>query len=112
MPPNTMPRNTGGAHTQVLRPLASGAHEIAISGATNRNSVAFNTDTRVIEIFSKTDCRFQTGDGSVVATATDHFLPAEVGRVYSLGGDRQPQHTHIAVIQETASGTLHISELE
>ena len=112
MPRLTMPRGAGGAHVQVLRALVSGAHQITVAGTTARNSVAFNADTRAIEINADTDCFFQSGDNTVVATGTDHRLPSGETRVYSLGGDRQAQHTHIAVIQESAGGTLYISELE
>ena len=107
-----MPRDASGNYVQVMRPFATGAHEITIAGASDRNSSAFNTSTRVIEIYSDVACRFLLGDVTVTASATDHYLPAHRGRVYSLGGDQQAQYTHIAVIQQSAGGTLWISELE
>ena len=107
-----MPRDASGAYVQVMRPLAGGAHQITIAGASDRNSSAFNTNTRVIEIYSEVACYFQTGDNTVTASATDHYLPAQRGRVYSIGGDQQAQHTYIAVIQVSAGGTLWVSELE
>lgn len=107
-----MPYDAGGAHVQVMRPLSGGAHHITTSGVSARNSVAFNSNTRVIEILCKEDCYFQTGDNTVTASSSDHFLRADVGRVYSIGGDKQVQHTHIAVIQDTTGSILHVSELE
>lgn len=108
----TMPHDASGGFVQVLRPLSGGAHHITVSGSSARNSSAFNSATRTIEILSDTACYFQTGDSSVTASSSDHYLPADVGRVYAVGGDKQTQHTHIAVIQVSAGGTLHVSELE
>ena len=109
---STAPSEVDGGIIQVMRVKSGGAHHIAISGTTNRNSSAFPTGSRVIEIYCDTACYWQTGDNTVTASSADHFLPAGHARVYSLGGDKQTQHTHIAVIQALASGTLHVSELE
>ena len=107
-----MPRDASGAYVQVMRPLAGGAHTITIGAASARNSSAFDTNTRVLEIYSDTACYFQTGNSGITASSADHYLPAQRGRVYSIGGDQQAQHTHIAVIQASAGGTLWVSELE
>ena len=97
---------------QALGVLAGGAHQIAVGAGSLRNSSAFNADTRVIEIFSDVACYFQTGNSSVTASASDHYLPAERERVYAIGGDKQTQHTHIAVIQAAGAGTLYVSEMD
>lgn len=107
----TMPHDASGGFVQVLRPLAGGAHHVSFD-ATQRNSSAFDAATRSIEIFATEDCYFQTGDGSITATSADHFLPADVSRVYAVGGDKQIQHSHIAVVKDTTAGVLHVSELE
>ena len=112
MPDLSMPLDIGGTHVQVLRLKASCAHTISITGTTARTSSAFNTNTRAIEVYSDTDCYIQTGDNTIEATTSDHFLPAEHSRVYSIGGDRLTQHTHIAAIRKSINGTLYISELE
>lgn len=110
--PSTMPRDSSGAYVQVLRAGAGLAHHITTSGVSARNSSAFNADTRAIEIHCTEDCYFQTGNSSITASSADHWLPGGETRVYSVGGDKQAQHTHIAVIQDTTAGTLHVSELE
>lgn len=107
-----MPLDSSGAFVQVLRLLAGGSQEITIAASSARNGVAFNSTTRVIEIYSTVDCRIRQGDGTVTALATDSWLPATTGRLYALGGDQQTQATHIAVIQESTGGTLYISEME
>lgn len=104
------PVDADGVLIQALGVLAGGAHQITISGVSARNSSAFNSETRAIEIYCATACYFQTGDNTVVATTSDHYLPAERERVYAVGGDKQDQHTHIAVIG--TSGTLYVSEME
>lgn len=109
---STMPIDAGGAFVQVLRLLAGGAHVVTIGAASARNSVAFNSNIRVIEVWASVDCRIRQGDGTVTALATDSWLPKGTGRLYALGGDKQAQATHIAVIQETTGGVLEISEME
>ena len=106
------PIDVDGDLIQVMRAKASGAHQISIAATTDRNSSAFATGSRVIEIYADVACYFQTGDVTVTASATDHYLPAQQARVYSLGGDKQTQHTHIAAIRASGDGTLYISELE
>lgn len=107
---STAPAEVDGGIIQVLR--AKTAHQITVGAASARNTVAFASDSRVIEIYSDVACYFQTGDVTITASATDHYLPAQQARVYSLGGDKQAQHTHIAAIQASTGGTLYISELE
>ena len=106
------PIDADGDLIQVMRAKAGAAHQISIAVTTDRNSSAFATGSRVIEIYSDVACYFQTGDNTVTATATDHYLPAQQARVYALGGDKQTQHTHIAGIRSSIDGTLWISELE
>lgn len=109
---STAPAEVDGGIIQVMRAKAGAAHQISIAATTDRNSSAFATGSRVIEIYADVACYFQTGDNTVTASATDHYLPAQQARVYALGGDKQTQHTHIAVIRASGDGTLWISELE
>lgn len=113
---SSLPKNPGGGLVQVMRTKVGaagvGAHEIAIGGSSVRNSVAFDSDTRVIEVWADVACRFRQGDVTVVAAANDHRLPAMTGRLYAVGGDQLTQATHFAVIQESTGGTLYITEME
>lgn len=111
--PNAAPVGVNGETIQVLRYRQSGAQTVAIASTTDR-STAFNSVTRVIEIRSTVDCFIEQGDGTITATATDHFLPAEETRLVALGGDNPTilQYTHIAVIRSSSDGTLYISEME
>ena len=109
---STAPVDADGILIQALRLRAGGSHELAIGAASVRNSTAFDPSIRVIEVYATSDCRIRQGNGSVTALSTDSFLPSGHARLYSTGGDKQSQHTHIAVIQNVTSGTLYVSELE
>lgn len=108
------PVGSNGETIQVLRYRQgdSFAHQVSTSTATARNSTGFNTATRVVEIRSTVDCFFQQGDGTITATTSSHFLPADTDRLVATGGDNQAQYTHIAAILSSGTGTLYISEME
>lgn len=113
---SSLPKNPGGGLVQVMRSKVGaagvGAHQITVSGTSARNTTAFDTDTRVIEVYAIEDCWFRQGDGTITAAANDHFLPAKTGRLYAIGGDQLTQATHFAAIQVTTGGTLYITEME
>ena len=109
---STLPRDDSGAWVQVLRLLAGAAQTVAIGAGSSRNATGFTSTSRVIEVYATVDCYIRQGDGTVTATTSDSFLPSSHGRLYSLGGDKQAQATHLAVIRATSDGTLYISELE
>lgn len=117
-PASSAPKDADGVTMQVLRPMAiPGAHQISVTVTSVRNSTAFNTNTRAVELWSTEDMRFRFGDSNVTAIVnTDHFLPREVARSYAIGGDVKvgglQQATHIAAIRESTDGTLEVSELE
>ena len=72
------------------------------------------------ELYADTDMWLAQGDGTITVAVpavapqsnVAAFLPAQTGRLYALGGDKQSQYTHIAAIVASGTGTLYISELE
>jgi hypothetical protein len=112
--PTLLPQDADGLRIQALRYADTyGKHHVAFGAASARNPVAFDPGTRIVSLYAEADCYFNFGDASVAATTADHFLP---GGLYipdvAVGGDKVAQYTHIAVIQASAAGTLHISEKE
>lgn len=56
-------------------------------------------------VFTATeDCYFDTGDGTEVAAATDHYLPAGVPRRVTIPSG----HTSVAAIRVSVNGDLHL----
>ncbi|MFZ2470192.1 MAG: hypothetical protein WAW54_17525 [Parvibaculum sedimenti] len=106
-----MPRDGNNHSIPVLRPRAGGAWQGNAVAATSRVG-PFTEGTRVISIWAINDVRFQTGDGTVVASATSHKLGAGERLTISLGGG-DDLHTHIAVIRDGGVDTaVEVSEME
>lgn len=106
-----MPKDKDGGLIPVLGYKASGAQQVAISSASARNAVAFDSETRVITVRSTVDCFFEQGDGTVAATASKHDLPANQPRDIAIGGGQTAHRPYIAVIRAgTTDGILYVSE--
>lgn len=101
-----LPHDADGRAIDALRLSPGYAQTLNVTSVTAR-SVAFKSDTLVISVFATTNCFIRTGDIGVVATATDHFLPAGFYITLSLKKD-----AYLAVIRATADGAIYISELE
>ncbi len=104
---NLLPVDENGNAIDVMRLCQGGAQRIAFSATSARQTTAFPVDRLVIAVYATQDCFIRTGDDSVTATVTDHFLPAGFYTTLALKG-----HTHIATIRSSVDGTLYISELE
>lgn len=106
-----MPRDDNNQSIPALRP--SVARVGVTAGAAAVRVGPFTTGCKVISLYCRTAVlRFQTGDGSVVATGTSHYIAIGERMVISLGA-AEDVHTHISVIRDgAADGTLEISELE
>lgn len=95
-----------------IRLKSGGAHSISSGASSTRNSTAFETDTKVISLYATEDVYVKCGNSSVTATASDHFFPKGVYYDLAIAGEGTAQYTHIAVLQVSTAGTVHISEKE
>ena len=95
-----------------VRFKSGAAHAITTSAGTAKNTTAFDSETRVISLYATEDVYINFGDSSVTATGNDHFFPKNVYYDVAIGGDRTKQYTHIAALQVSTGGVLHISEKE
>ena len=102
-----LPTDANSKTIQALGVLDGGAQEITVSALSARNTTAFDDQTRVLWLYATTDLHFKTGGATVTATTDDHFLPAGMRIPLPL---QNKSRTHIAVIRNSADGTLYISE--
>lgn len=107
-----LPRDDDYNPIPALRLRPGGAHVLPVSAASARNAAPFAAATRVIGVCATVPVFLRTGDATVTAAATDHYLPAGILYDLSLGDDRQGRHTHIAVLRAAVDGTLYVSEKE
>jgi hypothetical protein len=104
---NLLPVDENGNAIDAMRLRQGGAQKIAFNATSARQTTAFPVDRLVISVYATQDCFIRTGDSTVTATTNDHFIPSGFWARLALKG-----HTHIAVIRNSADGTLYISELE
>ena len=82
-----------------------GAAQTVAVGATSAASTAFGAGTFAIRVASTSACRIVI-NGNPTAAATDAYLPANwVSELTVSPGEK------IAVIQDTAAGSLSVTEL-
>ena len=110
--PTFLPQDSNDNPIPALRLKSSGAHSIASSGSSARNSTAFSDDTRVISVYATTAVYINFGGASVTAANTDHYFPAGVYYDIALGGDGSGHYTHMAVLAVGSNGTVYVSEKE
>ncbi len=88
------------------------AHAITTSGASARNSTAFDEETRIISLYATEDVYLKFGGASVTATSDDHFFPKGVYYDFAIGGGNTAQSAYVAALQVSTAGTVYISEKE
>jgi len=110
-----MPRDQNNNPVPALRARVGGAKRATTAGVADVRIGPFAAGTLVVELLCRTAAlRYQTGDATVVADASSHFIDAGERLVRSLGNnDNGDGHTHISIIREGGTdGTLEVSELE
>lgn len=109
-----LPKDADDNIIPALRFRSGGAHTIAVTATSARNSAAFAADTKVVSLYATGPVYVKFGDATVTATTSDHYFPAGVyyDIAISGGGPKGVHHTHIAVLRAEADGTLYVSEKE
>ena len=90
----------------------NGAHNIAAAGTSARNATAFDAATRVVSLYATGPVYIRFGGASVTASASDHYFPSGVYYDFSIGGDKVPHFTHVAVLRVSSDCNVYISEKE
>ncbi|NCO03897.1 MAG: hypothetical protein GW903_06870 [Alphaproteobacteria bacterium] len=109
-----LPKDADNNAIPALRLRDNGAHAIAVTGTSARNTNAFDDDTKVISLYATTPVYIACGDDTVVATTSDHYFPAGVyyDIAISGGSGKGAQNLYVAVLRADTNGTLYISEKE
>ena len=110
--PTILPTDSNDHVIPAVRLKNGGAHTIAASGTSARNSTAFNTETRVVSLYATGAVYIKCGDNTVTATTSDHYFPEGIYYDIAIGGDKVNQYTHIAALAVDTNCTLYISEKE
>ncbi len=96
-----------------LRLKSAGAHSIAATATSARNSAAFASSTKIVSVYASVPVYIKMGDASVIATSADHYFPEGVYYDFAIDGHASVHYSHIAVLRADAtSGTVYISEKE
>jgi len=107
-----LPLDSNDNPIPALRLKDGAAHSISSGAVSNRNTTAFDSETRVVSVYATQDVYLKFGDVSAVATSSDHFFPAGVYYDMVLGGDGVGHYSHLAVLRSSMDGQVYISEKE
>ena len=84
----------------------AGAHSIAATASSARNSTAFLSSTIILSVYATENVFIEFGNDAVTASSSNHFFPK--GMYYDFHLPRGT--THLAVISDGTDGTVYISE--
>ncbi len=111
--PTLLPIDADNNAIQALRLRSGGAHTIAATATSARNTNAFGADTKIISLFATGPVYVRFGTSTVAAAATDHYFPEGIYYDFAVSsGDKGPQATHVAVMAVSSNCTVYISEKE
>ena len=109
--PTLLPQDSDENPIPVMRLKDGGAHSIAATASSARNSTAFDAETVVVSIYADVPVYLKFGGTSVTATTSDHFFPAGIYYDVAIGGERMGHSTHLAVLRaDSTDGTVYVSE--
>jgi len=96
-----------------LRLKKNGAHNIASTATSARNTYAFDEATKIISIYATAPVYIAMGGADVTADSGDHFYPGGIYYDFAIEGQASAHYTHIAVLRaDSTDGTVYISEKE
>lgn len=109
-----LPKDADNNIIPALRLSDGGAHSVAVTATSARNSMAFNADTKVISLYATAPVFIKFGDDGVTATTADHYFPAGVYYDVAItgGAGKGAHNAYVAVLRTDEDCTLYISEKE
>lgn len=110
--PTILPKDAENIPLPALRLKSDGAHSINVTDTSSRNTVAFDSKTKIISLYATGPVYIAFGDDSVTASSSDHYFPQGVYYDLSIGGDKTARYEHIAAIRASYDCELYISEKE
>lgn len=106
----TLPRDTDNNAIQALRLSPQRAHTITASDESSRNTIAFDSETRVVSLYATAPVFLNFGDATVTATDSDHYFPDGLYYDFAIGGGKTLHFTHVAVLAVDGEAQVYISE--
>lgn len=110
--PTLLPTDLNNNAIPAVRLKNNGAHIINASAVSACNATAFDSDTRLVSLYTTGPVYIRFGDEMVMATASDHYFPAGIYYDFAIGGGAVIQYSHIAVLAADSDCTVYISEKE
>lgn len=113
--PTLLPKDADNNIIPALRLKGTGgAHTIAATATSARNTTPFDADTRVVSVYTSGAVYLRFGSSGVTATSSDHFYPTGVYYDFAVGGGdvKGPRFTHLAVLRASTDCTVYVSEKE
>ncbi len=109
-----LPKDADNNVIPALRLADGGAHSLATSANAIRNITPFDDTTKIISLYATVPVYIKLGDGTVTATTSDHYFPANTyyDIAISGGAGKGPQDAYLSVLRVSDDGTLYISEKE
>ncbi|MBI1326467.1 MAG: hypothetical protein GC136_02385 [Alphaproteobacteria bacterium] len=109
-----LPTDANNNPIPALRLKATGgAHIIAATASSARNSTAFDSATQIVSLYATVPVYVRFGSSSVEAANTDHYFPDSTYYDFAIGGEDTKQFTHVAVLRAgSEDGSVYISEKE
>lgn len=109
-----LPKDADNNAIPALRLRDGGAHNLTITGASARNSTAFDEGTKVISIYSTVAVYLKFGDNTVNATTADHYFPANTyyDIAISGGSGKGAHNAYVSALRVSEDGAVYISEKE
>ena len=110
--PTLLPKDQDNNPIPVLKMRDGGAHQIAATSTSTKNTTAFDTGTRVISLYATGPVYIKFGGSDVVATSADHFFPAGFYYDVSLGNGKAGHAAYVAALKADQDCVLYVSEKE
>ena len=89
-----------------MKPWLSYVVAVGAASATQANPISFGVDT--VRLVSTTNCWVKLGITPTADKTTSQYLPANILQYFSVAGTGKES---FAVLQDTAGGTLSITEM-
>jgi hypothetical protein len=110
--PTILPRDAENVPMPALRLKDGGAHSVSVTSTSARNTVAFDSDTKIVSLYATGPVYLKFGGATVSADTDDHYFPDGVYYDVSVGGGKTGHYTHVAAVRASTDCTLYISEKE
>ena len=107
----SMPTDSDNNPIPALRLRPDAAHAIAAGTSAGRNTIPFDSKTKVVSVYTTQPVFLKFGDQNVQATSADHFYPTGIYYDFAIGGDKVGHATHLSAIRaDTTDAVVYVSE--